>query len=97
MEKNRVKLKIISLVGYYAKIKYGGYIVDGLIIDEARNMILLKTSDGLIKRFPKKAVSIYIKYDDKYLYLKNGKKIIGTPSERIKRIRHKWTKTLDKR
>ncbi|MEM2003399.1 MAG: hypothetical protein QXI52_05895 [Nitrososphaerota archaeon] len=99
MEKSKTKRKIISMVGYQVKIKpkFSDYVIDGMIIDETKNMITIRATQGTIKRFPKNAISLYICDYDKHLYLKDGKQIIGTPSERVKRIRRKWAKTLDKR
>lgn len=94
MDKNKTSPKIISLIGYFAKIenKSNKFIINGLIIDETKNTILIRTPQGMIKRFPKNTISITLYQDDNYLYLKDGRQIIGTPNERIKRIRHRWTK-----
>ena len=93
MEK-KTRVRIVSLIGYQAKVKSisSGSIIIGRIVDETRNTISIRSSDGSIKRFPKKAVSITIMEGDKNICVHDGSLILGTPAERIKRLYHKWAK-----
>jgi RNase P/RNase MRP subunit p29 len=90
----KTRVKIVSLIGYQAKVKSisSGSIITGRIIDETKNTILMRTSDGSIKRFPKNAVSITIMEDEKNICVQDGSLILGTPAERIKRLYHRWAK-----
>ncbi len=93
MEK-KARIKIVSLVGYQTRVKSisNGSVIDGMIIDETKNTILIRCSDGRIKRFPKKAISITIVAGDKQISVQDGSQILGTPAERVKRLYHKWSK-----
>lgn len=95
MEKTRPKYRIVSLIGYQAEIKLvpNSLIYNGLIIDETKNTLLVRTSEGVVKRFPKKSIILTILGDEGHEYTVNGKHIIGVLKERTKRSRHKWTKT----
>jgi|YelNatPaOPRAMG01_1025707.scaffolds.fasta_scaffold29448_6 RNase P/RNase MRP subunit p29 len=90
----RARVKIVSLIGFQAKVKSisSGSIIIGRIVDETRNTILIRSSDGSIKRFPKNAVSITIMMGDNNICVEDGSLILGTPAERIKRPYHRWAK-----
>ncbi len=85
----------MSLIGYQAKIKLvpSNLIYNGLIIDETKNTLLVRTSEGVVKRFPKKSIMLTILGADDHEYTVNGKNILGVLKERTKRPRHKWSKT----
>jgi RNase P/RNase MRP subunit p29 len=69
----------IELIGKRAKVAE----IDGTIIDETKNMIVLRDQKGNKKRFIKKSHTFMIKLEGKYQEIK-GKEINLRPEERIK-------------
>ena len=67
-----------ELIGNRAKISYNNRSLEGIIINETRNMLELKTRKG-VKKIVKKNSVIYI--DGKMI---QGKDIAKRPEDRIK-------------
>jgi RNase P/RNase MRP subunit p29 len=66
-----------ELIGKKAEIAFNGKVHKGTIVDETKNMIHLKTDDGL-RKFIKQTIIIKT---DKII---EGKKITKRPEDRIK-------------
>ena len=59
--------------------------INGKIIDETKNIIILDTKNG-IKKLLKSQVKLKMKFMNRILEV-DGKLLIGRPEQRIKRIR----------
>jgi len=61
--------------------------LNGIVIDETKNSLLILTSKG-VKRILKKGGKFLFKLSDKVYALINGEDILARPEERVKMI--KW-------
>lgn len=66
-----------ELIGKKAKIRFNGKVHEGTIVNETKNMLVLKTDDGQ-KKFIKNTIIIQT---DKII---EGNKITKRPEDRIK-------------
>lgn len=80
-----------ELIGLYVKVLHHvneNYIgLEGRVIDETKNTLLILTSKGA-KRILKKGGKFLFKLSDKVYALINGEDILARPEERVKMI--KW-------
>lgn len=76
-----------ELTGVYAKI-YGSspsdYSCHGMIIDETRNTLKIKTKEG-VKTVPKDCVTLELELEGHQNIRIDGKLLVGRPAERIKK------------
>lgn len=81
------------MIGLYAKIvwsKHEGYLdIEGPIIMESRNMIVLATGNSSLKRIPKRSVILELSIPDNGRIRIDGADIVGRPENRIKMKRRK--------
>lgn len=70
--------------------KSDGTRLEGLIIGETANTVLIRTPKGL-KRIPKKEHLFEIVREGER-WVANGEALSGMPAQSLKRIRHNWHK-----
>ncbi|MEM0482399.1 MAG: ribonuclease P protein subunit [Nitrososphaerota archaeon] len=84
--------RIVSLIGYHCTLikKADGSRLDGLIIGETANTLLVQTQKGP-KRIPKKGHIFEIVVEGEKM-IADGDELVGRPAQNLKRIRHNWLK-----
>ncbi|MEN3048226.1 MAG: ribonuclease P protein subunit [Candidatus Caldarchaeales archaeon] len=81
----------VTLLGYRAVAEEGGRSVEGVIVDESANLITLRTSDGRVVRLIKSNCErLVLELGDGTKISTVGRRLLGTPAERLKRQRRGW-------
>jgi len=84
-----------EFIGLEAKVirsTHPGYIgISGKIIDETKKTLIILGKDGEKRIIPKNVAVFHFKLQDGTVVEVNGKVIVGSPEERLKRkIRRLW-------
>ena len=85
-----------ELIGLHAKViesTHEGYIgMEGIILMESRNMIVLKREGSTPVRIPKRSIMLELATPDNQRVMIDGIGIIGRPENRIKMKERKETR-----
>ena len=80
------KLKSMNLLGLEIKVKYSSNInlegISGKVIDETRNMLMVKKADGKIAKIPKDVCVFEVMKNGKK-YLIDGVNLVGRIERRL--------------
>lgn len=89
--------RIVSLVGYRCTVikKSDGTRLEGLIIGETANTVLIRTLKGP-KRIPKGEYLFEIVIEGERMHA-NGETLVGMPAQNLKRVRYNWHKRFSRR
>ncbi|MCS6788927.1 MAG: ribonuclease P protein subunit, partial [Aigarchaeota archaeon] len=83
----------VTLLGYRATAKVRGRTFEGVIVDESANLITLRTVDGNVVRLIKSnCEKLVLELGDGTRIRTEGRRLLGTPAERLKRQRRGWEK-----
>lgn len=86
-EKNVAKHEIIGLKAKIVASSCRSLVgLEGKIIDESRQMIVIETKEGL-KKVPKETSVFFLTLPDGKEVKLEGRKIVGRPEERIRKVR----------
>jgi ribonuclease P protein subunit POP4 len=61
--------------------------IEGIIVNESRNMIVLATKDSVLKKIPKRSVVLELSIPENGKIQIAGVEIVGRPENRIKKKR----------
>lgn len=79
---------MIGLVAKVVRSSHKDYVgIEGLVVMESRNMIVLATRTSATKRIPKKAVVLELDIPENGKIQIAGADIVGRPENRIKKRR----------
>jgi RNase P/RNase MRP subunit p29 len=74
-----------------SKIKESDYLINGIIIDETKNLVIIQNNNQ-IKKYIKKDYIFRFKIDNDLLEI-DGSKIVGKPENRLRSLKKKkWLK-----
>lgn len=86
MKRRKNNIHAHELLGMEAKVldKKGSEIAEGIIIDETKELIIMK-KEGKIKKFLKRSHDFLFEIEGEKIKLK-GNSLIGRPEDRVKKI-----------
>ena len=64
--------------------------INGIIVDESKNIFYIKGDDGKIRKLIKRNCVFLFELPSGEKVLVDGRVIVGRPEERIKRVVKKW-------
>ena len=80
------KLKRLNLLGLRVRVKYSSNLnlegIEGIVIDETKNMLILKRDDGKVRKIPKN-VCVFEIFNRNKRYLVNGSLLVGKIEKRL--------------
>jgi len=88
--RNILNHELIGLRAKVVKSTHQGYVgIEGLVVDETMNMLVIMEDSGKIKMIPKKCCTFRFKLPSGIIVEVEGSYLVGRPEDRVKRLAKK--------